>query len=228
VGKKKQTGGMRMLKQQGLSAIGALVATAISLGGLPIAQSQAQTIIDNWTTATVPPAPQLKPVTVDPKTTALLLLDFISRDPYCGPAKPHCVASLPAMKKLLTEARAHGTTVIYSLAPNFSASDIHKDIAPAASDPLVQSAADKFLNTNLEKLLKDRGIQTVIVAGTAANGAVLYTGSEAGLRGFKVIVPVDGLSANDSYAEQFTAWQLANGPRFSALVTLTKSDMIKF
>ena len=38
-----------------------------------------QTIIDNWNTISVPPAPELKPVTVDPQNTALLILDMESR-----------------------------------------------------------------------------------------------------------------------------------------------------
>ena len=44
----------------------------------------------------------------------------------------------------------------------------------------------------------------MIVVGTAANGAVLYTASGAALRGMNVIVPVDGMSAVDPYAEYYT------------------------
>lgn len=183
-------------------------------------------IVDEWANVKAPAAPALKEVKVDPKTTALLMLDFLP-GPYCS-SKPRCMAGLPAMKRLLTEARAKGAAVVYSVAGNFSAGDILSEVAPVASEPWVKSFADKFMNTDLEKILKDKGIQTVIVAGTAANGAVLYTGSGAGSRGLKVIVPVDGMSATDLYAEQVTAWQLANGPRFGALVTLTRSDMIKF
>lgn len=72
-----------------------------------------------------------------------------------------------------------------------------------------------------------KGIETVIVTGTAANGAALITGSDTALRGFKMIVPVDGISSADIYSEQFSAWQLVNVPTFSIRVTLTKSDMIK-
>ena len=46
-------------------------------------------------------------------------------------------------------------------------SDIIKDVAPAANEPWVKSKVDKFLNTDLEKILKDKGVQTVIVTGTA-------------------------------------------------------------
>jgi nicotinamidase-related amidase len=92
----------------------------------------------------------------------------------------------------------------------------------------VQSSADKFFRTDLEKILKDKGIQNVITVGTAANGAVLLTGTDAGIRGFNVIVPVDGLSSVDAYSEQFSVWQLANGPTFAQRVTITKIDIIKF
>ena len=210
------------MKRYLIAAAAAVLVTALAL---PV---QAANIVDEWASVKAPPAPALKPVTVDAKSTALLLLDFVPHDPYCGPGKPRCGATLPAMKQLLVNARAKGAAVVYSVAGKYEAADIAKDVAPAASDPTVKSKADKFMNTDLEKILKDKGIQTVIVTGTAANGAVLYTGSGAALRGLKVIVPVDGLSANDLYAEQLTVWQLAHGPGFGGQVTITKSDMIKF
>jgi len=71
-------------------------------------------------------------------------------------------------------------------------------------------------------------VTTVIVAGTAAHGAVLYTASGAALRGFKVIVPVDAISAEDLYPEQYTIWHLLNAPRVSGQVTITRTDMLSF
>ncbi|MBI4189696.1 MAG: cysteine hydrolase [Betaproteobacteria bacterium] len=199
-------------------------AAAAGVGFVP-STAAAQTIIDEWANVKAPPAPQLKPVTVDPKTTALLMLDFMNQN--CG-QRPRCLATIPAMKKLLEQARAKGATVIYTFFGKTTAADVLKDVAPAANEQSVTSFADKFLNTDLDKKLKDKGIQTVIVAGTAANGAVLYVGSGAALRGLNVIVPVDGISSVDVYSEQFSVWQLANGPTFGAKVTLTKTDMIKF
>jgi len=90
------------------------------------------------------------------------------------------------------------------------------------------SGPDKFLRTDLEKIIKDKGITTVIVTGTASNGAVLYTGSGAAFRGLNVIVPVDGLSAVDAYADYSTVFTFLNAPLLSAKTTLTKRDMIKF
>lgn len=185
-----------------------------------------QTIIDEWNTVKIPPAPQLKTVTIDAKTTAILLLDFNKQT--CNPERrPRCIASIPKVEKLLKEARVKGVLIVYSLSAGAQAGDIAKELAPQASDPIVTSGPDKFLNTDLEKILKEKGIKTVIVTGTAAHGAVLYTASGAALRGFNVIVPVDGMSAETLYPEQYTAWNLVNAPRISNVVTLTKIDMVQ-
>ena len=92
---------------------------------------------------------------------------------------------------------------------------------------MLSIGVDKFINTDLEKILKDAGVNTVITIGTAAQGAVPYTASASSLRALKVIVPVDGMS-DTPYSEQYTAWHLVNAPIVSRNVTLTKFDLIKF
>lgn len=193
--------------------------------GLAVSAASAQTIVDDWATVKPPPAPELKPVTLDPKTTALLLLDFIA--PNCT-QRPRCMASLPAVKKLLAEARAKGTLIVYATGATGKRADTVPELAPTDSEPVVSTGVDKFANTDLEKILKSAGTQTVVAMGTAAHGAVLYTASAASLRGMKVIVPVDGMSSDTPYSEQYTAWHLANAPLVSRNVTLTKLDLIKF
>jgi L-ascorbate metabolism protein UlaG (beta-lactamase superfamily) len=90
----------------------------------------------------------------------------------------------------------------------------------------VTSGANKFHRTDFEKLLKDKGITAVIVPrGQPRHGAVLNTAAAAALLGFKVILPVDAMSA-DPYAEQNTAWHLVNAPRgIGPNVTLIKMEM---
>jgi nicotinamidase-related amidase len=102
------------------------------------------------------------------------------------------------------------------------------DVAPNAGEPSVQSGVDKYFKTDLEKILTDRGIQTVIVVGTAAEGAVLSTGSGSATRGLNVIIPVDGMCSVEAFAEQYVAWHMTHAPLISAKVTLTRSGMIKF
>jgi nicotinamidase-related amidase len=202
-----------------------LIAIAAIVAALTM-PTHAANIVDEWASVKAPPAPELKPVTADPKSTALLLLDFIN--PNCT-GRPRCMASIPAMKKLLTEARAKNMMVVYSVAGAATPDKILADIAPVTGEPVVRSSVDKFAGTDLEKILKDKGIQTVIVTGTGAHGAVLYTASAAAIKKFKVIVPVDGMSSEDLYFEQVSAWLLAKGTGgIGPQVTLTKTDMIKF
>lgn len=173
----------------------------------------------------VPAAPELKPVTVVPKTTALLTLDFINQN--CE-QRPRCVASVPAMKKLLEAARAAKPTVVYSIIANSTPADVMKDVAPLAGEPHVLSGPGKLLGTDLDTILKDKGITRVIAAGTAANGAVLFTASGAAFRGMNVVIPGDGMSAIDLAAEYSTSTEFMTAPSVSARTRLTRSDLIKF
>lgn len=201
-----------------------VVAVAAIMAALML-PAQASDVVSEWASIKVPPPPVLKPVTVDAKTTALLMLDFMNQN--CG-KRPRCVAQIPAMKKLLDEARAHKVPVVYSLIANTTTADVIKDVAPLPDEPHVLSGPDKFFKTDLEKILADKGIKTVIVVGTAANGAVMFTANSAALRGMNVVVPVDGMSAVEPFVELFTAVHMATGPAISARATLTRSDMIKF
>lgn len=204
-----------------------LFAAVLFLAGLSL-PAHAANIIDEWAHAKAPPAPELKPAAVDSKTYALLVIDMVSET--CNPkARPRCVETIPAIQKLLNDARGKGMAVIYAL--GVSGKEFVPALAPKDGEPIVKSGADKFINTDLDKILKDKNIKGVIVVGTLAYGGVLHTASQAALRGFKVVVPVDGMSSQNAdtlYSEQYTAWHLANGPGLAANVTLTKTDMIKF
>jgi nicotinamidase-related amidase len=202
--------------------IAALFVAAVAAPALP---AHAADIVDEWASVKAPAAPALKPVTVDPKTTALLMLDFMKQN--CG-QRPRCVATLPAMKKLLADARAAKVPVVYSIIANSTIADVMPDVAAQPGEPHVLSGPNKFRNMELEKILKDKGITTVIITGTAANGAVLQTAVGAVGRGMNVIVPVDGLSSVDAYADLATVYTFSNAPALSAKATLTRSTMIKF
>lgn len=197
------------------------------------APSRAQTIIDEWQSVKAPPAPALKNVTLNPKTTALLVMDLVKQT--CNNEKrPRCVASIPKIEKLIAEARANGVMLIYTTVPPVPIADTLPAIAPKGNEPVVVSWVDKFVlgdkDTGFEKMLKDKGITTVILVGTAAHGAVLYTSSAAALRGFNAIVPVDGMSGDgqNTYIEQAVATILTSAPIVSSKITLTSIDMIKF
>jgi nicotinamidase-related amidase len=184
-----------------------------------------KTIIDLWYTVSAPPAPALKSVSVDPKTSALLILDMETT--ICK--SPRCTASISNINNLLMQARKNNMLVVYSLTHIGNPRDIAKQLAPMPGDPIVKSNVDKFYDTNLEEILHKKGIRTVIVTGFAANGAVLHTATSAAFRGFNVIVPIDCMStANILYAEQYTAWHMLNSPGTREKAVLTKSDLFDF
>jgi nicotinamidase-related amidase len=196
-------------------------------------RSMAQTIIDEWQSVKPPPAPELMAVTLDPKTTALLVMDLVKQT--CNnERRPRCVASIPKIEKFIAEARAHGVMIVYTTVPNIPITDTLPAVAPKGDEPVITAAVDKFIlgnkDTSLEKMLKDKGITSVITIGTAAHGAVLYTATAAALRGFNVILPVDGMSGDgqNSYIEQYVTYNMTSAPVIAPKITLTRFDMIKF
>src|ERR1700680_4964151 len=209
------------------SSAGAALAIMIAFG----ASSLAADILDDWATAKAPPPPELKPVTLDGSTTALLILDMMKAN--CG-TRPRCVATVPNVKRLNDAARAAGAMVWYSLVGSNGmatpADMIDPGFIPRDGEWVRQNGPDKFLGSNLEEKLKARGIKTVIVCGTSFQGVGIGTGSGSAQRGYKVIVPLDCLSAEDPYMEQYAAWHLfKGGPAVvTSQVTLTRSTMVKF
>jgi nicotinamidase-related amidase len=219
---------MDMTKRQGYVRTAAAVALAAGMG-MAATAGQAQTLIEEWGAAKFPSAPTLKPAKIEPKETALLVMDFTNQT-CTAQRRPRCAASVPKVVKLVDEARAKGALIIYSVAvPNSVPTDILKELTPAAGEQVLPPLGpDKFIGSELEKTLKDKGIKTVVAMGTQAQTSVLHTGGAAALRGFNVIVPVDGMSADEVFPELYTAWHLSTAARIAPKVTLTKFDMIGF
>ena len=175
----------------------------------------------------IPPPPEFKVIEWAPKDTALLILDIQNQN--CNAERrPRCVASVLKIKELLVRARKEEVAIVYSLTRNADISDIIEDVATVEGEPVVKSGGDKVFNTSLDEILRGKNIKKMIVVSTSAHGAVLHTATGASARGYKVIVPVDGISASSKYPEQYTAWHLVNAPGSRKQTSLTKSDLIHF
>jgi nicotinamidase-related amidase len=208
------------------TALALLLLTAPASNALA-STAQAHSVLNTWSSIKPPAAPKPVAVTLNPKTTALLLLDFVAQT--CNAThRPRCLATLKPTAALLARARAAHATIIYSYVLSGHPADINPALAPRPGAKMVQSGPDKFLHTNLAALLRADHIRTVIVTGTAAEGAVLATGSEAAYRGYRVILPADGLSAAHRYAEQYTIWDFLHAPFLSNRTTLTTLGEIHF
>src|SRR5579862_2872571 len=105
------TRGGTMLHMRTLRYGAVVVAAAlmIAFAASPLAAD----ILDDWDTVKPPPRPELKPVTLEGSTTALLILDMTKGN--CG-SRPRCVATIPNVKRLHDAARAAAAMLWYSLA----------------------------------------------------------------------------------------------------------------
>ena len=204
--------------------LGAVVVAAFSLAAMPV---HATDVTSEWATIQMPPPPALKAVTVDPKTTALLLLDFMTEN--CG-QRPRCAAAVPTLKSLHDKARAANMLIAYTLPGGGKIID--QGIAPRAGEVVEQKPGgpDKFIGDDLDQRLKDHGVKTVILCGTSAQGVGLGTGAGAAQRGYKVVYPVDCLLSESAFREAYAAWHMGGGgpPVTTKLVTVTRTDMITF
>ena len=204
--------------------LGAVVVAASILVAMP---THATDVTSEWSAIQMPPPPTLKAATVDPKTTALLLLDFMTGN--CG-ERPRCVAAVPTLKALHDKARAAGMLIAYTLPGGGKIID--PAIAPREGEVVEQKPGgpDKFLGDDLDQRLKARGVTTVILCGTSAQGVGLGTGAGAAQRGYKVIYPVDCLLSESAFREAYAAWHMGGGgpPVTTKWVTVTRTDMITF
>lgn len=210
--------------------ISVLIFFSIILGlfpTIPVHADDHQTVVELWNTIKTPAPVELKAVKLNPGETAFLILDIEERT--CNlKDRPRCVASVPQIKSFLAQARSKGMAVVYSLTRVGKPETILPGVTPLATEPIVQSTVDKFFQTDLEKILREKGIKAVVIAGTTAEGAVLHTATGAAMRDFQVIVPIDGMPAGTLYAEQYTAWHLVNAPGTRQKAILTRFDLIGF
>ncbi len=206
---------------------GLALAAALALTALSAAPATAGTVLEEWGALTMPGAPQAQDARLAPGTTALLILDM--QPQTCNQERrPRCPATRAPIAALAERARAAGAPVVYSIVRNSEPGQMFPEMGWREGDPWVRSSVDKFLGTDLEKILKDRGVDTVIVTGTAAQGAVLHTATGAAQRGLKVVVPVDGLSSEDLFTEAAAVWALVSGPATRDRTMLTVTERITF
>ena len=185
-------------------------------------------------TLQMPATPEPARVTLNPRTTALIVLDYV--EDICN-NQPSCKTKmLPAMTPFMAKVRQAGMVVAYGTrAQNMT----HwlKEVAPAASDiKIVNVAQDRFYNTDLDRQLKAKGITTLIMVGWKISGSVTYTSVGAMAHDYTVVIPVDTTSAASDYETTIGFYNvrnsgnanLANEPLKKGAVTLTRTDLITF
>lgn len=183
-------------------------------------------------------------VAVDPRRTALLIVDM--QNDFVRPdgclSVPTALATIPAITSLREFAHRHDIAVFYTQDshyaddPEFELWGEHVVVGsegwriidelapvPARGDKVFRKDRyDGFFRTNLDQTLKARRIDTLIICGTVANICVLYTAASAAIRWYRVILPLDGISALTEFDLELTIRQVA----FLFQGTITRSEAL--
>ncbi|MFT4110299.1 cysteine hydrolase [Propionicimonas sp.] len=168
---------------------------------------------------------------MDPKTTALVLIEFQNDFTSEGgtlhgavSAVMDATGTLPHAKEALDAAHAAGATVIHSpisFAPGYYEISAHPygilagvvssnsfvkgtwgceivtEMAPSGEDIVLEGkrGLDAFGSTNLDFILRSKGIRTVVLAGFLTNCCVESTMRSAYEKGFEVYTLTDAVGA---------------------------------
>ncbi|HEY2990414.1 MAG TPA: isochorismatase family protein [Candidatus Binatia bacterium] len=178
-----------------------------------------------------PNRPEPKPLTLDAKTTAVLVLDLSSR---CHDPKQVCSKLMPAMGEFLDKARAAGVPILYSVSASAKGTplgDVASPLKRKESEPVIYpDGFDKFIGGELQAFLKEKGAKTLVVTGSSTNGGVLYTVTTAArIHRYNVVIPMDGVNAATKYEQEYSIHQFTVMPNeANKLFQFTNLSMITF
>jgi nicotinamidase-related amidase len=177
-----------------------------------------------------PKKPEPVPIEANRQTTAVLVLDLSAR---CEDPELTCHGLLPGVAGFLEKARALGVPIMFSVSASQRGTPMERVAGPLhrrEDEPIIYpDGFDKFTGGELQRILEQRGIKSLIILGSATNVAVLYTATVAArIHRYEVIVPVDGVNARTQYAHDYSLYQLSVLPggvskrmRFTTLGTIS-------
>jgi nicotinamidase-related amidase len=178
-----------------------------------------------------PNRPEPKPVTLDSKTTAVLVLDLHAR---CHNPKEICSKLTPVVGEFLEKARASAVPIVYTVSLSVKGTptaEISEPLKRKESEPIVYpDHNDKFWGGELHALLQQKGVKTLVVTGASTNGAVLYTSTTAArVYRYNIVMPLDGVIARTKYEQEYPIHQFTVLPSgASKQFQFTNLSMITF
>lgn len=197
--------------------------------------------------------PEPQSVSVDPRKTALVIVDM--ENDFCraegsNPPTTRAVAVIQPIQRLLQRCREMGIEVIYvqSIRDPHSpelvifghhpfvmrgtwGSQIIAELMPLPGEPVIEkNSHDCFCRTRMEHLLAEKGIDastwTIIVTGLGLTNCAGCAISGFSVRQYRVMVPMD-CTASRTWEEELCQYQRFLQRGYSYNVTLTRSDLIE-
>jgi ureidoacrylate peracid hydrolase len=195
-------------------------------------------------------------MSIDPKTTALVLIEYQNDFTSDGGALHNGVKSVMESSNMLAntvatvaQARAAGVTIMFapiSFAQGYGeitsepygilkgvvdneafvrgtwGAAIVDDLAPRPEDIIIEGkrGLDTFASTNLDFILRSRGIKNLAVAGFLTNCCVESTARTGYERGFQVVALCDCAATLTEEEQRFTFEK--NLPMFARILTHTE------
>jgi nicotinamidase-related amidase len=163
------------------------------------------------------PGPQ--PVRLKSRETGVIVVDM--QNDFVHPKGrlhvPKAGETVPVIAKLLERARKAGCKIFYTQDwhsrddPEFSiwgehavegtwGAEIVDELKPISGETVIRKIRyDAFYGTHLEHLLRLGRLENLVICGTVANICVLHTAGSAALRWWRVVVPVDTISALNEF-----------------------------
>ena len=155
---------------------------------------------------------------------ALIIIDMLN-DFVTGPLKTENAAKIiPKIKSLIQKARENGIPVIYSNdahLPNIDrefdkwgphaikgteGAEVIEELKPNEGDYIIEKRRySGFYQTDLDMLLRELKVETVILTGLHTHICVKHTAADAFFRGYKIIIPKDCVT---SFTQEDHEWGL--------------------
>jgi nicotinamidase-related amidase len=173
----------------------------------------------------------MEQLALDPRTTALVIID-LQRGIVGRQTAPHGAPQVvEKARRLADRCRESGATVVlvrvayaadgrdrlrqpvdaapWSTAVGPDWSEIVPELGPKPGDLVVTKRQwGAFYGTELDLLLRRRGVRTIVLGGISTNFGVESTARDAWERGYELVFAEDAMAAMASEAHQFAVTQI--------------------
>lgn len=193
---------------------------------------------------TVPEYKVLPKIRLDPKVTALVVVDmqYDFVHPQGKLFVPDAPKTIPVIRRLIQKARQAKIPIFFTQDwhrpddAEFSIWPAHAvegtegvkvipELKPRPKDFYVHKRTyDAFFATDFDLLLRQLKIKNLIFTGTVANICVLHTAGSARLYGYEIIIPMDAISSLTPFDQEVALRQIS----FVYQGKITKAEGINF